>query len=61
MNLRSVPSSKKCREIVRNVTVRLGLLEKLEERVPCGKRAAFLEKLLSRELERPARNQRVAK
>ena len=60
MNLASAPRAITRRRIVKSFSVRLDLLEKLEERVPFGDRSAFLEMLLSRELERPGTGQRVA-
>ena len=50
MNLASAPRAITRRRVVKSFSVRLDLLEKLEERVPFGNRSAFLGMLLSREL-----------
>ena len=44
-------AKKRQRRIVTSVSVRLDLLEQLEERIPKGERSAFLEKLLESALE----------
>ncbi len=51
MSLAPAPRLITRRRVVKSFSVRLDLLEKLEERVPFGNRSAFLEMLLSRELE----------
>ena len=45
------------RRIVKTFSLRLDLLEKLEAKAPKGERSAFLERLLAKELESPARVQ----
>lgn len=44
-------AKKRQRRIVTSVSVRLDLLEQLEERIRKGERSAFLEKLLESALE----------
>jgi hypothetical protein len=49
--------TKPIRRVVKSFAIRLDLLEKLEAKAPKGERSAFLERLLVRELESPARAQ----
>jgi len=42
------------RRVPKTFSLRLDILEKLEEKAPLGERSAFLEQMLIRELERPS-------
>ena len=49
--------NKPIRRLSKSFAIRLDLLDKLEAEVPKGERSAFIERLLVRELESPARVQ----